>query len=219
MTVYVQNTNLIPNINSAGMFIANAPFDTVVDTSLFYAVYGIRTIDEMQSSKLDLYTLIFEPAGITRDDCVDVLADCKKLGGVVITLSSRGVPNVYLLSTFLNKYPSSDGVCYEHLCLIADLGAVPPSLKGKINTTIDHIQNYIAANVGVDNVVRLGVIPTRGYVTKDQANVFENTRQNVIAGTMNDVTLLAKYQDKISTQQAYITKLEKQLIDLIPPKV
>ncbi len=200
--------SLIPSVWASGRFEATAPFDKVVDPKIFYTVEAVRTIDEMQADGEDLYPLVFKPIGVSIDEYNTVLERSKELDGVIICLTCPGIPRVYVLSTYLKAFPMVDGVCFERLCAIVDLGSCSPKLKDVVNATLDHFRNYAAANIGVDAKVSLGYIPSRSYVSKDQADVFEQTRLNKITGAVNDVSYIKQLETKVAQQQAYITLLE-----------
>lgn len=203
--------NIIPSYYAAGSYTANNPFDAVVKAGTYYTVNAIRSVAEMQGMNLNLYTLLFEPAGVSEDDYQSILDDVTTKGGAIITLIALDGSRVYVPTTYLATFPLVDGVSYERLCLIADCGAVPPTLKDNVEDIKAHIEQYIAAHMGVTATVQIGTMPTIGYVSKEQADVFETTRQNTIADQKSDVVLVAEYEDTIAKQAAYIATLEAAL--------
>lgn len=205
--------NIIPSLRSAGKFVAEAPFNQVVDETRFYTVEAIRTIPEMQALKLDLFKLVFQPVGYSQEDYQIQLQNAIDNKAAVISLTSRGKGPVYILSTFLKSFPVIDGVVYEHVALITSLGACPPSMKEKINNAIEHFNNYIKGSFGIDNpTTTIGTIPTRGYVSREDAVAWENSRQLAINEEPSDAVKVAQLEKENIELKAYIAELEATII-------
>ena len=201
--------NNIPSIRSAGKFVANAPYDKVVLPEVFYTVEAVRTLPEMQALKIDLFTTVFQPAGYTSEQAQQEILTAIDNKAVVVSLTSRGRAPVYVLSTFLKSIPLLDGVVYENLALIVSLGPCPPSMKDQVNNAIEHFNNYIKECFGIkDPSTVIGTIPTRGYVSKQTAIDWENSRQLQITSEPSDTVKLTEAQRTISEQQIYIKELE-----------
>lgn len=207
------STNIIPAPWTAGSFTANVPFDSVVNPALYYTVSAVRTVQEMLALKSDLFKLVWEPAGVETADYQSQLAQLQAINGAIICLSSKNNPDIYVPSTYIKSFPLVDGVIYEHMCIYADLGSVPPSFSGRINSAIAHFQNYLKDMVGIsDPRVNLGTVQTRGYVPKEQADAWENTRQLAVKDNPSDLIRLEAANRTISQQSAYIAELEAALI-------
>lgn len=203
--------NLIPSLRAAGRFEASAPFDTLVKISTYYSVEALRTIEEMEAMKLNLYALVFEPVGVKEEDYSQVLERARAAGSVVVVLTSRSSAPVYVLSGYFKSFPQVDGVAYERMVLVADLGACPPALKPALEQCRSHMSAYIADTVGIEASVQLGTVPTIGYVTAEESRVFETTRLNKIKAGENDVARLRTLEAEAVTKDAYIVQLETRL--------
>lgn len=209
--------NIIPAVYAAGSFEAIAPFDSVVDPKIFYTVEAVRTVPEMQALKVDLFRTVFAPAGVDEATYGDMVARAIQDGAVVISLTSRGREPVYVLSTHMKSFPLVDGVIYERMCIISDLGAVPPALKDRINAAIDHFNNYIKNSIGIASPKTfIGTIPTRGYVSKEQSESWEKSRQTSITEEPSDLVRAEKLTVENQQLYAYIAELEAQLKALNP---
>lgn len=204
-------SNLIPGMYVEGSFTAKPPFDTVVSPDVYLKVEALRTVDELRSANVNLFNSIFKPVGILEEDGEILLRELDDTAGVVIVLTAPGKVDVYLPSSHLLSFPAADGVKYEHLALIVDLGAVPPSLRGALAETMQEIQDLVLHRVGVDNVVNIGVVPMSGYVKPGQATAFENARRNKILNTKTNVILIKELQDKVAKMEIYIKTLEGKL--------
>lgn len=212
MADYVQNSNLIPKINSVGKFTATAPFDSVFDPKTNYRVLGIRTFEELEANGFNIFEKVLKPVGVSEADSQALIKKAKSLNGVVVVFGLQGSADIYVPSTFIPSLPDVTGVEYERLCIIADLGAVPVFLKDRINAAKAHFADYILSHIGVSaKTVTLGSLPSSEFVTEEQANIFESTRQNAIANAKSDTVIIKNLTDKVAAQQAYIKKLEDAL--------
>lgn len=209
--------NIIPAPWAAGSFEAEAPFASVVDPRIHYTVEAVRTIPEMQARKDDLFKLVYQPAGVTDVQYKDMIAKGIQDEVVIIALTSRGKPPVYVPSSYLKSFPLVDGVIYERICVIADLGACPPEFKDRINAAVDHINNYIKKSMGIANPkTSIGTIPTRGYTSKEQAAAWENTRKTAIEEEPSDLIRAEKLT--LENQQLYaIIKEQEDIIKALQP--
>lgn len=210
--------NNIPSIKAAGKFVVSAPFDKSVNPATFYVVEAIRTIPEMQALKLDLFKIVYEPLGYKQDNPTDVayvngeiekgIAD----GAVVVTLTSRGKPPAYALSTYIVSFPIADGVIYERLGLVVDLGPCPPSMKEVVNNALAHMENYVKATLGIKNPnAQLGTVPVRGYVSKETAKAWDVSRKLAITEEPSDTIIIEQLKKENAEQFAYIKELEAAL--------
>jgi len=207
----MSDTNVIPSYFAAGSYTANNPFDMVVRPEKYYKVEALRSVNEMLGDNQNMFKLIFEPAGVTATDYQNMLDDVTKQQGAILVLIASDGSRVYVPTTYLKSFPLTDGVSYERLCLVIDLGAVPPDLKNNIEDVKDHFANYAEAHIGVKANVQVGTMPTIGYVSAEQHKANETTRLNKIAGSMNDVVTVATQEETIAKQAAYIVQLETAL--------
>lgn len=204
--------NVNPAIYAQGSFTAKPPFDAVVKQNIFFTVEAVRTIAEMQALKLDLFKMVFEPVGVDPNDYQARLAEAVQLGACIVTLTSRNNKPVYVPTNYLTSFPLVDGVTYERFCIISDLGAVPPSLKDRVNSAIDHFNNYIRNSLGIQNPTTvIGTIPTRGYVSLEQSLAWEKTRAAAVTEDPSDLLRLEKALAENAELKAYITVLENQV--------
>ncbi|AEV89695.1 putative virion structural protein [Pseudomonas phage OBP] len=211
------SSNIIPAVYAAGSFEALPPFTNVVDPKIFYTVEAVRTVPEMQALKVDLFKTVFAPAGVDETTYKDMVAKAISDDAVVVSLTSRGREPVYVLSTYIKSFPLVDGVIYERMCIITDLGACPPATRDRINAALEHFANYVKKSMGIANPkVSLGTMPTRGYVSKEQAEAWEKTRQTAIVEEPSDLVRAEKLTVENQQLYAYIAELEGQLKALNP---
>jgi hypothetical protein len=77
---------------------------------------------------------------------------------------------------------------------------------------LEHTRQYITATMGITSVVRLGTVPTVGYVSQQQADAYENTRKSQITDATNDVAKVRTLTQQVANKDVYIAKLEGDLI-------
>lgn len=205
--------NPIPSIRAAGRFEAKAPFDVVVDKDKYYTVEAVRTIPEMEGLKIDVYSRVFKPIGLTVEDYPAVLERAKSQKAVVITLTDRAGTPTYVVSSYLTSFPVVDGVSYERMCVVVDLGPCDPSMRDIIQPTLDHFKSYVEATVGITTNPVLGTIPTLGYVSKAQHDALEANRKSKIIDSSSDVVRNRELEAQIIQLKNYIADLEARLED------
>lgn len=204
--------NIIPEIGAAGSFEALPPFDKICDPKLFYTVEALRTVEELNSSKVNTHLLVGAPVGITSDDSAAMMIDIQNDKGVIVTIAAPGLPTLNIPSTYFKSFPLIDGMLYERLCYIVDLGPVPPTLKDQLNTFQKFLKDQTSAITGIEEPeVFLGTVPTKSYVSKEQATVFENKRQAAVTKSASDAARVKVLEAEQIADRKYIKVLEEQL--------
>lgn len=204
--------NAIPSIYASGQFNARAPFNTLVDENTFYTVEAIRTISEMQSVKLDLYTLVFKPVGIAQSKTTELLDELLKNKACIVTLTQNNGKSIYVPSTYIESFPEVDGVVFEHLCIVSDCGACSPTTKDRVDSTLQAIQFAIEKNLGIKSAkVMVATLPQKSYVSKTQAEAWETSRQLNIDVASNPVVQNEKLNEEIAGYKKRIAALEEAI--------
>lgn len=207
--------NVIPQIGASGSFVAITPFDKICDPKYMYRVEAIRTVDELNIAKVNTYLLVGEPVNMSSEDTASLMEQLDQVNGVVVTLIAPGLPTLHIPSTYFKSFPLIDGVVYERLCFIVDLGAVPPSLKDELKTFQTYLKDQTSAITGIeDPEVHLGTVPTKSYVSKEQNQVFENTRRAAISKNPSDAIRVKQLEEQQIIDRKYIAVLEEQLRSL-----
>lgn len=202
--------NNIPSIRAAGKYVVSGPYDKVVDPSVFYTAEAIRTLPEMQALKLNLFELVFQPVGYDQAGADAEISKAIADGAVVVALTSRGRAPVYVLSTYIVSFPVANGVIYERLGVTVDLGPCPPSMKDRINTLVEHINEYVKGAFGIENPnATIGTVPIRGYVSKDTAEAWEKSRQLRITQEPSDTVQVEMLKKENAELKIYIASLEE----------
>jgi hypothetical protein len=212
------SNNMIPNLWASGKYVALPPFDQIVKDGVFYTAEAVRTIPEMQAEKEDLFKLVWQPVQLTQEQYQTALETAIAERAAIVTLTSRGQGPIHIPSTFFKSFPMVDGVVYERLAIIADLGACPPAMKDRVNNAIDHFNNWIKANLGISTPSTvLGTVPTRSYVSKQTAEDWERSRQLQISEEPSDAVRLNLLSKENLELKEYIRQLEATVQELSTP--
>lgn len=203
--------SIIPSLRAAGKFVASVPYDRVVNPDVFYSVEAIRTIPEMQGLNINVYARVFKPIGLAETDAQAAITAAIAANAAVISLIPRSGPPVYVLSTYLTSFPLTDGYSYERMCIITDCGPLPPEYKDSLTQAMEHFNSYVKDHYGITVTSKLGTIPTIGYVSKDEHDDAERTRQNAITDNGNDLATIRDLMAKLENRDAYIRDLETRL--------
>lgn len=204
------STNIVPSMEAAGSFEAAAPFDRVVNPDTYYSVEAIRSITEMQGLNINIFARVFQPVGVTEEMYGDMVTKAVGDRAFVISLIPRKGPAIYVLSTYLKSFPLIDGFSYERMVLVADLGPLPIDMKDSLALAQDHMKEYIMAQYGIVSDVKLGTIPTIGYVSQFEHDTMEATRKNRITDSVSDVAKIKRLEDQIAALQATIINYEEK---------
>lgn len=203
--------SIIPSMKAAGRFEANPPFDRVVMPATFYTVEAIRTIPEMQGLKIDVFTRVFKPVGVTEEMYPEILQRAIAEDSMVISLIPRIGQPVYCLTSYLKSFPLVDGFSYERMVLVADLGALPLDQKEALGQAQEHMRQYILSTYGIESTVQLGTVPVIGYLSKDEHDTLELVRKNRITDATSDLVTANQLREQIVAKDAYIAQLEAKL--------
>lgn len=202
-------TNMTPWIYAEGLFTAKSPFNTVVDPTVAYKVEAVRTINEIQLAGRDVYELALKPVGISKDNATDYIDAMIHDNACIVTLTRRQGPTVYVPTTYLTSYPMVDGVVFERLCLIVDCGSCSPDTKNRLDDTLQGVRLVVQKNLGISSPqIQVGTLPERSYVSKTQAEAWENSRLLQIDSLSNPVIENDLLRQQISEYQTYIATLE-----------
>lgn len=205
------DNTIIPALRVTGRFEALAPFDRVIVPMASYTVEAIRTVGEMQGLNINIYQRVFAPLGVDQATYLTMLDSIVAAGGVVITLIPRKGAPVYVVSTYLKSFPLVDGFLYERMVVVSDIGALSSDMKPALEEAITHFHDWILQHYGIESSVKIGTVPTIGYVSQFEHETMETARKNRITDNQSDLAKSLSMENTIASQQAYIKELEGRL--------
>lgn len=167
-------SNIVPPLLLAGIWTLKEPFKVVANTK--YTVEAVRTFEEMLKLNVDIVERVYTPVGLDKSAYEsDVLALAK-----IVSLTAPGQTTVYVPSTYIEKMPDDTAVSYDYVVLSIPLGAVPTTLVGQMQQTMDEVKSTISDLIGVEPEVNIAVAPSAGTVTVEQHRINEENRLNAI---------------------------------------
>lgn len=167
-------SNIVPPLLLAGIWTLKEPFKVVANTK--YTVEAVRTFEEMLKLNVDIVERVYTPVGLDKSAYEsDVLALAK-----IVSLTAPGQTTVYVPSTYIEKMPDDTAVSYDYVVLSIPLGAVPTTLVGQMQQTMDEVKSTISDLIGVEPEVNIAVAPSAGTVTVEQHRINEENRLNTI---------------------------------------
>lgn len=205
-------SNITPAVWASGQFKARSPFNVIVDPDTQFTIEAVRTVSEMQQEKIDIYDKLLKPVGISKDETTTWLEELLKAKACIIALTQRSGVNVYVPSTYLETYPMIDGVVFERLCIVVDCGSCSPGTKDRLDSTLEAITYIVQKNLGIENpVIQYGTVPQKSYVTKTQAEAWEESRLLRIDAMANPTIENESLKKQNAELLEYVTYLETQV--------
>lgn len=167
-------SNIVPPLLLAGLWTLKEPFKVTPNTK--YTVEAVRTFDEMLRLNVDIVERVYAPVGLDKSAYdSDVLALAK-----IVSLTAPGQTTVYVPSTYIERMPDDTAVSYDFVVLSIPLGAVPTTLIGQMQQTMDEVKSTISDLIGIAPEVNVSIAPSAGTVTVEQHRINEENRLNTI---------------------------------------
>lgn len=129
--------NIIPPINSKGLFSFAEPFASVIPKNQEYKVTSVRSLTEMYNSAEQPYETIYKIVGLTEANFADDVANNIS----IVVFASNGNEYFYVPSNRILSMPDISGIKYQEVILAVSLGAMP------INYNLDLIKSNIVSEV------------------------------------------------------------------------
>lgn len=204
----------LPTIGLSGVFRASSPYDTIIKDRVSYTVTGLKTLSEIISNSEDPFKLYYEPYGISAETYKTHL----KENITVISLVGADSNWVYVPAPYLVSYPDNTGIPYHVLSLAVTLGALP--LDYNTSAVEELVKNTITDTVGVTPTINLVEVSGVSYLTDDEHDYVERSRELLI---QNRITDTAKYRyalemyhktlEQLRAVECYITNTCKTGVD------
>ena len=139
----MENTYLIPKINSVGLFEFYPPFDKKELDKKFYKVLSIRNINSMDESMEDPFNNIYLANGLTSlDFSKDVINNIP-----IIELELNGVETLYVPANKIKSMPNLYGYKYTPRMVTFKLGPIYDDYN--LTTMYEDILSIIKDRLGI----------------------------------------------------------------------
>jgi hypothetical protein len=194
---------ITPPLRVKGVFSLRAPF--VANPSTAYTVQAIRTFEEIRARNSDPMTLVYEPAGLTKEAYQSDMA----AGAVIVTLMSATEKPIYVPDTYIESYPNMGNVEYSWLVCSMSLGALPDSF----DTTLleSQIKSVVADFIGVAPTVNIGKAKLNEVVTSEQHAQLLAARKGAITNRKTDRARALEAEALVAKQLLRIQALEQMI--------
>lgn len=128
---------LLPDIGSSGLYELALPFSTRLIPNTQYVCRAIRKLNEIIAKGIDPYQEYYAPNGLSTPDYETDLNN----GVCIVALQAGSGTWVYVPSSYILKFPNTNGVRYTVTALAVSLGAIPDGynltpLQGLIDSTV-----------------------------------------------------------------------------------
>ena len=202
---------MTPALGAKGLYQLRAPW-TIAGNTTIYTCIAIRSLDDFVDRGVDVLSKVYTPVQL---DATALAAD-RTEGAMIITLASPNRPYIYVPDTYIEAYPTLDGVAYSHAVLSVDLGAIPDGLD--LAFIKAQIQGVVEDSFGIiDATVNEHVAPSSGYVSQSQHQALETARNAAINNRETDRSQVLKLQVTVAAQAQKIQELEAIIRQLNPP--
>lgn len=204
------SNELIPDINSKGVFTLKPPFSALMPPETRYSVKGIRKISEIIASAVDVFSIYYQANGLSQSDYdADVQGDVS-----IVSLSSEIGQWLYVPTTYIAGFPDVNGVVYTSLILGVSLGSVADITNlGALKTSV---RNLVRDYLGVLCEIKEVIVSTPSVIPYAQHQLIENARDAIKANNMSDRAKLIIANDNLTASTARIVELENYIKTKLP---
>lgn len=202
------NPNMIPAINTRGLYTLRAPFAAALLVSTPYTCVAVRKLEDIVAAGGDPKELYYTAHGIDASVYDDDVAQ----GTCIVTLQASEGSIVYVPSSFITSLPDQGGIPYTTLVLAVSLSAIPDALDLTYLKT--RMSELVMANLGVEAEVQEVAISAPTHLSQTEHAAIEAARQvNITNRTTDHATNLALTTQrdallaKVQELEAYIQSL------------
>jgi len=192
----------VPTIGAKGCISVQAPFDTLVSPTRMYQVYSIRLIQDMIGNNEDPLNEIYIPVGLTSVEYNQDLDDRVS----IITFIGDGNEVLHIPESYVNSYPSVNGVIYQSKAIAINIGPIPENED--INYLITEIRDLIHSHTGITaegEIIANSAKTKVSYADHDTIMTARNAAKTLYMGyRQRYIDLLAQ----LGSYSAQITSLE-----------
>src|ERR1035437_1197382 len=197
---------ITPIIGASGLYDLKLPYRNLISDIDIYTCQAIRKLADIIAEPADPFALYYEPLGLTQDDYNKDLAS----NVCILSLQSGMGDWAYVPNSYLNSYPSVNGVKYTSMVINVALGPIPN------NESLVYIKNLISNlvkdNMGITPVVKEVAVSNTSVLPGDTHDLLVTQRNNN-GQTVNktDAQKLRDLQLTITTYTDQITALENYI--------
>lgn len=198
----------IPTIGTKGKFTFLEPFDSILSSDQEYTVEALRSLSDLTANGEKPYEGIYKTVGISTEDFISDLEN----DIFIVTFKTTGGENYYIPSNKINSIPITNGVKYQDMLVVANLGAMPV----EFNTTLllSTVAEDIYNTTGIKTDVVIVNNSAINYKSNDEHSKLTSIRENITTTTKSYKTKYLEAMETINVKNKYINELENMLTDL-----
>ena len=198
---------LIPGLGTKGVYQLKTPFSEKMDPTVVYTCVAIRKFKDIANQDGDVFSKYYEVNGLTNDD---YSRDFKN-DEAIVTLYSDTTAPIYVPSSYIASFPSSDVLAYHRVILSVDMGMLPDGMDLTFAKT--QIKNCVSDAVGVAPTVNENAGAVSGTVTMADHLATEAARKAAIKNRTTDYANTLDLTNRLKACQDRIAQYEKLLRD------
>lgn len=155
------------------------------DYNGIYKLLSFLTIEEIRNNELDLFSLTFEPLGVSKEDFeaefeifyVQENSNIMKLQDV-----NDITKTIYIPEYYINKIPSFNVKPYQRLGLSINLGLFEDS--NELELIKNEVNEILATKIGISNNAVVFSVEEK-WLTNDEYEIIKQQREDNISDLSN----------------------------------
>lgn len=198
-------SNLIPPLGAKGIYELSNPFNVKLIPNTVYECVAIRKIVDLVELNVDPFDTFYNPENIpiTKYN-QDVVA-----GVTIVSLLSSSGDVVYVPSTYITKYPNSNGIRYTGLLLAINLGPIPDFLN--LNPVRQKIAEVVRDYIGVTSSTQLVAVSESKLIDNQTSTAIEASRAVNINNSNTDYSRYLQEKQMREALQQRVAELEQHI--------
>ena len=196
---------LTPTIYATGRYTVKAPF-TLIDGK-DYSCQAVRSFDECESRGMDVYTEVYETAGVDRAKYLeDADANIN-----IIALTTTGEATVYIPDSHITSYPNMGEAIPQRLVVSVDLGVI--SSHWDPNYLLSQMSNLASDVVGGEPDVDIHAIPILGRSSSEDVPILDSVRDIDVQNRTSDYARMRELEKQNALLTDKVIALEQKLLN------
>lgn len=195
------NEQLLPAINSVGIFKLKEPFVNLINEKRMYTCIAVRKLEELMAIGDFPYEKYYKPRNITED----IFNKDVNNQVCLITLQNDSGDLFQFPSSYLLSFPIPNGIKYANLGMGIHLGALPIDID--LSLLKQEIEKLVTSHLGVQATCKSMVLSNPEIISNDNHNSISKARANKIKETPflnRDSTALVKEIETLRSKNAFL---------------
>jgi len=204
---------MIPDINSAGIFTLESPFDTLMVTDVPYTCVAVRELSDIIAAGINPKERYYdEPFAIPAERYQADVA----IGACIVSLMSPSGDIIRVPSTYIKSFPKGGGIPYTTVALAINLSAIPKSMDLSYLKT--QMQDLVLGTLGVENAaIHMLTLSPDALIDYDSHSALLAARQAKITNRETDRAARIRLEQQVALLKAKNEQLERYILNTKKP--